>query len=652
MPAKNLSVNSVDFDVVRQNIKTYLSNSDTFTDYDFEGSAMSTLIDTLAYITYNQGIYNNFAANEMFLDTAKKRASVVSHAKALGYTPRSYSAPTASVNVILGSTAGYSSVLPVGNIFSTTVNGRNYNFVNLESATISLTADSGGTTPHISNLSIKEGSLKSKTIVVPNNENYQKVEIDDKFVDTTTIKVTVQESATDTSGITNSWVKGNDAISLTAGSRVYFVEEDYNGNYSVNFGDGVVGVTLAAGNVVSVSYLSTSGPLANNVGIFDSDLGVNSFRFATGNTVDVVSHASGGALPQGIDSIRRLAPRSYSMQNRAVTREDFKTLIESNFSGFSSVFVYGGEDASPPQYGSVIISIKPVANTITTTDFKNNVVSFLKDRCPVTINPVVIDPEITYARFNTRVVYDVNKTTLTPNSLSTLIQNTLSVYVLDNTDDYDTFLATSAIEKDLSDNIESIISVNTSIEMERRLTPVSDVALDYSIDFANPIFHPHDGHEIVISSEDFLYLDGSEFKTVRIRDDGFGNINLFEISNSSDNLVTNFGTVDYSSGVISLNVARLNTVGALGTIKIRAKFGGDVLTSVRDKVIVYDNTDTLANAVSVQTLSQATSYTPSQVSASSGTSTSTSSTSTSSASTSSSTTSSGGGGGGGGYGGY
>lgn len=652
MPAKNLSVNSVDFDVVRQNIKTYLSNSDTFTDYDFEGSAMSTLIDTLAYITYYQGIYNNFAANEMFLDTAKKRASVVSHAKALGYTPRSYSAPTASVNVILGSTAGYSSVLPVGNIFSTTVNGRNYNFVNLESATISLTADSGGTTPHISNLSIKEGSLKSKTIVVPNNENYQKVEIDDKFVDTTTIKVTVQESATDTSGITNSWVKGNDAISLTAGSRVYFVEEDYNGNYSVNFGDGVVGVTLAAGNVVTVSYLSTSGPLANNVGIFDSDLGVNSFRFASGNTVDVVSHASGGALPQGIDSIRRLAPRSYSMQNRAVTREDFKTLIESNFSGFSSVFVYGGEDASPPQYGSVIISFKPVANTITTTDFKNNVVSFLKDRCPVTINPVVIDPEITYARFNTRVVYDVNKTTLTPNSLSTLIQNTLSVYVLDNTDDYDTFLATSAIEKDLSDNIESIISVNTSIEMERRLTPVSDVALDYSIDFANPIFHPHDGHEIVISSEDFLYLDGSEFKTVRIRDDGFGNINLFETSNSSDNLVTNFGTVDYSSGVISLNVARLNTVGALGTIKIRAKFGGDVLTSVRDKVIVYDNTDTLANAVSVQTLSQATSYTPSQVSASSGTSTSTSSTSTSSASTSSSTTSSGGGGGGGGYGGY
>ena len=340
------------------------------------------------------------------------------------------------------------------------------------------------------------------------------------------------------------------------------------------------------------------------------------------------------------------------MQNRAVTREDFKTLIESNFSGFSSVFVYGGEDASPPQYGSVIISFKPVANTITTTDFKNNVVSFLKDRCPVTINPVVIDPEITYARFNTRVVYDVNKTTLTPNSLSTLIQNTLSVYVLDNTDDYDTFLATSAIEKDLSDNIESIISVNTSIEMERRLTPVSDVALDYSIDFANPIFHPHDGHEIVISSEDFLYLDGSEFKTVRIRDDGFGNINLFETSNSSDNLVTNFGTVDYSSGVISLNVARLNTVGALGTIKIRAKFGGDVLTSVRDKVIVYDNTDALANAVSVQTLSQATSYTPSQVSSSSGTSTSTSSTSTSSASTSSSTTSSGGGGGGGGYGGY
>ena len=236
--ATSISVNSVDFDAIKNNLKTYLSGTAVFKDYDFEGSSLSVILDLLAYTTYYQGIYNNFVANEMFITTAEKRHSVVSHAKTLGYTPSSYTAPTATVNITLGATNSVqvsSGTLRPGAILSTKIDGKTYRFTNTTSVTVDL--NPSGTGPHISNLDVKEGVIRSVSAVIPDNRDYQKVVIPDTRVDTSTITVTVQASASDTSGITNAWSSATSLGNITGTSRAYFVEQDYTGKYSVNFGE-------------------------------------------------------------------------------------------------------------------------------------------------------------------------------------------------------------------------------------------------------------------------------------------------------------------------------------------------------------------------------------------------------------------------------
>jgi len=333
--AQNIQVNSLNFDNIKSSLKTHLSNTAVFKDYDFDGSGLSVILDLLAYTTYYQGVYNNFVANEMFISTAESQSAVNSHAKSLGYLPKSKTAPVAVVNVTLGSTSGYTTTLRPGSIFTTKVDNKTYRFTNTESATVDL--NPSGTGPHISELNIREGVIRTISSIVPDNRNYQSVVIPDSNVDTSTVKVIVQSSISDSTGITNVWSNATDLSSVTGGSRSYFLELDYTDKYSVNFGDGVLGATLAPGNLVTVSYLSTNGPLANSIGRNDETTGQNSFSFLSGNTVDVVAPSAGGGNRQSIESIRKIAPRAYAAQNRAVTANDFEALVQNNFSGFSSI---------------------------------------------------------------------------------------------------------------------------------------------------------------------------------------------------------------------------------------------------------------------------------------------------------------------------
>jgi hypothetical protein len=317
---------------------------------------------------------------------------------------------------------------------------------------------------------------------------------------------------------------------------------------------------------------------------------------------------------------------------------DFQTLIESNFSGFSSVFVYGGEDANPPQFGSVIISFKPNTNTTVTSEFKNSVVNFLKERCPVTITPVVVDPTLTYLRFDTSVVYDPTQTALNRNAVKSFVQRNLSSYVLENTDDYDTLFSTSLLTKNTIDGEPSIVSVSTKVNMEVFVTPIN-VSTDYTVKYPISIFHPHDGHQSVISSETFRYLDGENFVNARIKDDGSGKIILFNADTPTTTIVEDFGVVDYAEGEIKLNLARLAAVENRTNFGVRAVMDGNVIKSSQDNVIVFNSGDPTANLVSVETTDETAGR---QITASTTTSTS----------TSTSSSSGGGAGGGGGNGGY
>ena len=641
--AQNIQVNSLNFDEIKSNLKGYLSNTDVFTDYDFDGSGLSAILDLLAYTTYYQGVYNNFVANEMFISTAESRAAVSSHAKSLGYTPRSQTAPTAIVNVTFGSTAGLSTTFRRGAIFTTKIDSRTYRFTNTESITIDL--NPSGTGEHITSLPIKEGVIRTISSVISNNRDYQKVTIPDSKVDTSTIKVTVQNSISDTTGITNTWSSSTSLASITGGSRAYFIEQDYTGNYSVNFGDGVIGTTLASGNLVTVSYLSTNGPATNGVGRNDATSSVNSFTYLSGNTVDTISPASGGGFPQSVESIRKVAPKTYASQNRAITASDFEAIVENNFSGFTSVFAYGGEQLSPPQYGKVFVSLKPRVNQVITESLKNEVTSFLKTKCSLGVEPILQSPDLIRVQVITNYTYNANATPLNDASLSELLVSLINNYVEVNTIDFKSTVSKTLLEKSILDTETSLTSLNTTFRLEKRAEFLPQKTA-YSFDFANAIFHPHDGHSSVVFSNDFTYYDPDTAtnKIARVRDDGRGKLILFQLSNNIETVITNdFGSVDYDAGLVTFNLALLSAALTNAEIRVNAVSANSIISSSNNSVLISDPTSTRATSTPItfsvsQTVTPTTTTTVADTPAVSG--------------GEASSGNGGGGGGGGGYGGY
>lgn len=584
---KSLQVNSVEFDGIKNNLKEFLKGQETFRDYDFEGSGLSVLIDLLAYNTYYQAFYNNMAVNEMFLDSAVKRASVVSHAKTLGYTPNSRTAPTAVVDVTFPSTPSASVLLP-GAQFTTSINGRTYTFVNTQTVNISPTA------PHIENLSIKEGRLTTTSYVVPDIQKNRKYEIPDLSVDISTITVRVQASQTDTTGYTDTWSVANNLTEVTPTSKVYWIEENTLGTFEIVFGDDVLGQKLSAGNLITITYLVTNGSAANGAGNGDTP-NARAFRYLNSSyTVEVKSIASGGAEREEIEDIRFKAPRAYSAQNRAVTKGDYSSLIESNFTGFDSVFVYGGEEADPPSFGRVFIAIKPSDGELVNETTKKRVEDFLKTKAVLTITPVVIDPDYTYLRFSANVFYDTTKTTLSGQGLSTAIRSSIIDNISRNLGKFGTVFSMSKLLTDIDQTSDSIESSSVSVTMEKRLLPFSQRPVSYVANFGNEIYHPHDGHKGVTRSNTFKYLDpvDQQVKNVNIEDDGFGNLSFYTLINETKQTVLeNAGEVDYANGIVRLNQVQVLPPDIDPYIVLYADAENQRYKSIRDLILFCDYID-------------------------------------------------------------
>lgn len=581
---KSLQVNSVEFDGIKNNLKAFLQGQETFKDYDFEGSGLSVLIDILAYNTYYQAFYNNMAVNEMFLDSAVKRASVVSHAKTLGYTPNSRTAATAIVDVTFPTTPSASILLP-GAQFTTSINGKTYTFVNTQTATISATA------PHITNLSIKEGRLASTTYVVPDVSKNRKYEIPELSVDISTITVRVQASQTDTTGYTDTWSVSGDLTTITPTSKVYWIEENTLGSFEIVFGDDVIGQKLSAGNVVTITYLVTNGSIGNGAGNGDTTT-ARAFRYLTSSyDVAVKSVASGGAERESIEDIRFKAPRAYTTQNRAVTKGDYSSLVESNFTGFDSVFVFGGEEAEPPSFGRVFVALKPSNGTVVSELLKKSVEDFLKTKAVLSITPTVIDPDYTYLRFKANVFYDTTRTTLSPQGISTAIRSGIVENLSQNLGKFGRVFSVSKLLKEIDASSDSIESSSVKVTMEKRLLPSSERPVSYVAKFGNEIYHPHDGHSVVITSNTFKYLDPTDqvVKDVFIEDDGFGKLVLFTLVNETKQLILeNAGEVDYLNGVVRLNQVQVLPPDDDPFIKIYAVAENQRYKSVRDMILFCD----------------------------------------------------------------
>jgi hypothetical protein len=421
--ADRLKVTELDFDDIKTNLKNFLKQQSEFQDYDFEGSGLSVLLDVLAYNTHYNAYYTNMIANESFLDTALLRNSVVSHAKKLGYTPRSVSAAMAVIDLTVdsgNSTPGFLT-LPKGYIFlSDEVDGRSYSFVTLENYSSTKT----GNNFVFPSIPIYEGTLTSYSYVHSQATNpTQTFVLPDSNIDTKTLTVTAQPSTVNTDiTIFNT---ATDLLSQTSDAEIYFLQEGPDGKYQVYFGDNVFGKKLTDGSVVNLQYLISSADAPNSANNFVATSAVSGY---SNMVVTSKIRASGGAQRESIEDIKFAAPLQSLSQNRAVTKNDYIKLIQQKYPAFESVNVWGGEENDPPVFGRVFVAAKPRLGfevTDTVKDFVEN--EILKPISILTVTPEMVDVDYNFLKVESELIFDRNKTTLTENDL----KNSLRTLILD-----------------------------------------------------------------------------------------------------------------------------------------------------------------------------------------------------------------------------
>lgn len=611
---KNINISSLDFDGNKQALKEYLRSLDQFTDIDFEGSGISQLLDLLAANTYKYGFYLNAALGEAFIDTAVTRDAVVSHAKTLGYTPRSRSAARAIVDINFGtnrptytSTNGQQAPLvelPVASIFTATQNQETFVFSSSKPSPILLENDGVW---YARNVELREGQIRTYSYVVePGNRN-QRFTIPSQNVDTTTLQVRVQESAESTTGSSVVWQKATNIGNINPDDPVYFLQETNKNRYEIYFGDGVIGRAVEAGNLVSIQYLSTNGRSANGVGSTDTT-GRRTFLFERypNAEVIVISRAQGGADPETVDSIRQNAPAGFAAQNRAVTAQDFKSVLSQSYGDIESVNVWGGEDANPPQYGRVFISIKPRDGRTISDDEKASITrDIIKTRSIVGVIPEIVDPDFLYLLINSTVTYDRTKTSKSPEDMSQIVRLTIEDFADNDLEKFDRSLRFSKFIRRIDDSDQAITGNQTSIELQRRLEPVVNVPNSYSITFDNPIYHPFDGYQSpVVRSESFSYTDPNTGNAVRsfLQDNGSGVMQIYKVVDGSRQIVVNnIGTVKYTTGTINLvSFAPLSVASTDGVLRVTIQPANQDVISKTNTILTLDTNDTRALIVAAR----------------------------------------------------
>lgn len=483
--SNQIRITELDFDAIKENLKTFLQAQDEFSDYNFDGSALSVLLDVLAYNTHYMGYYMNMVGNEMFIDTAQLRESVVSHAKLLGYTPRSRVASAATLDISFEEVSGGANsamTLPKYTKFvSAPKDGIAYNFVTVESRVVSKNTEGWF---NFENVQIKEGEAVSYVFSYDAQTNEKQVFVlPDEGIDTSTLTVQVQKSVDNYT--IETFELAEDATTVSTTDRVYYVEENRNGRYQIYFGDGVLGRALDDGNIVLVSYVVTSGEPAN---------GISSFRLADNvkpgsvANLTVLTESSSGAPAEDINSIRFTAPKSFIAQNRAVTKNDYIALINKNYPYFDSVTVWGGEENSPPVYGKIFFSVKPRGNyEVTQSEIQYMKDEILKPISVLTVTPEYVAPDYNYMNFVIDVVYDPRKTTKTAGGISTAVYNAVNTFADTYLNTFNNTFKMSRLIRAIDDADPSIENNSVRVLIEKRFQPLLNQSKSYRINFYVPL---------------------------------------------------------------------------------------------------------------------------------------------------------------------
>ena len=589
--ATKLEISELDFDGIKDNLKNFLSQQDEFRDYDFEGSGMSVLLDVLAYNTHYLGYNANMLANEMFLDSADLRSSVVSLAKQVGYTPTSAAASTAVINITVNNASGPSLTMVRGTKFSTTVNGTSYSFVT--NADISITPASGVYV--FNNVTIYEGTYLNYKYTVNTSDTDQRFIIPNDNVDTRTLSIKIQESSSDSTINTYRLATGITEIDST--SKVYFLQEVEGGRYEVYFGDGVLGQVVADGNIIIMDYINTNRAEANGASSFTLGGTIGGFSSAT---ITTISNASEGSDPESISSIKYNAPRDYTAQDRAVTANDYKVLVKSLYANAQSVQVYGGEDAAVPDYGKVYISIKAKSGSTLTQATKASVVTSLKQYAVASVTPIIIDPETTYLTLTTNFKYNSGATSKDVSTLQTNVLSTISTYGNNTLENFTGIFRHSKLTENINNADTSILSNITTVKLYKYIIPTLSSALKYTLSFNNAFYNPHSGHNSdaggVISSTGFK-ISGDTVNEHFLDDDGAGNIRLYYLNGTTRIYTTStYGTVSYTTGEViltSANITSISNVDGVASTQIRvfAIPNSNDIVPVRNQVLSIDTTN-------------------------------------------------------------
>lgn len=494
MSANNsIRVSELDFDTIRNNLKTFLRSQSEFQDFDFEGSGMSVLLDLLAYNTHYMGYYLNMVGNEMFLDTAQLRASVISHAKSLNYRSQSRTGSRTKVNLTVTPADGVDlSSLPPSIILNkyvpflgADIEGKNYQFVTINANTATKSVSN---TYSFSNVQVRQGEVITRQYVMNAATNTKrKFRIPSSNVDIETLTVAVQESSTNTDIIT--FNKVEDITLVKGNTNVYFVEEEPDSTYSIQFGDGVIGKKLKDGNIVVATYLDTSGSIANNISLFryTGDT-TTEFGFSSRVAVTAVEKSYGGTEKETVEQIRYRAPYFYSTQNRAVTKLDYETLITKDYPIIDSVSVWGGEEITPPIYGKIFLSLKTKSNYELTNLEKESIKeNLIKTRNVLTVIPEIVDPDFEYVLIRGKVTYNPSLTDKTQAEMLQLVNASISDYSATELNKFNSTFRKSKLQKYIERADKSITGSDIRIYLQKREFITSNTVANYAVQFNAPL---------------------------------------------------------------------------------------------------------------------------------------------------------------------
>ena len=634
---KKLNITGFDFDTVKDNFKVFLRNQKEFLDYDFEGSGMSALLDVLAYNTHYLGFHANMLANEMFIDSAALRSSVVSHAKTLVYETRSVYAPQATINVTLNNRVLSTATMNAGQVFTTKIDNVEYQFVTVSD----ITAGQVGAGITFSSVPIYEGTYVTTKYIEDSTDVNQRFLLTDNKADTTTLTVKVQTSSSDSTTVT--YTKATDITQLTSTSTVYFLQEVEDGLFEVYFGDGVVSNALSDGNIVILTYVVTNVEVANGARSFTNSGAINTVTDVTTTTVTV---ASGGAAAESISSIKFAAPLDYASQGRCVTIDDYKVYVNKFYPNATSVQVFGGEDGSfdsslgvvsTPDYGKVFISVRNVLGTNLAEAEKVQLLSDLSPYTVASITPVIVDPDFLYLLLNVQFKYSTELTTKTKDTLVTEVTNALKDYNTTKLIKFDALFRHSKTLETVHNVDNSIESVSIIPRLAKFITPTLNSAKSYRLYFNNALFNPHSGHNDnaggIITSTGFK-ISGDTNEQF-FDDDGKGNVRTYYMSKGARTYTNSAaGTINYLTGDISISsttLTSISNVDGASSIKIRVTVipnSYDIL-ALRNQVLEIDFVNTSITGA-IDTISVSASAGASLYTASASTVTTTGSSTTSS----------------------